>query len=140
MSINAYTEDAHGFVFWTRMRTLADSFFKRADHLKNSCDRPTTVVQQAPKPHPWAATGQRRGGQGTTNNVCLGDPRVSLCVPFIRADQGLLWGSSTMVGFKTEENENVLRIFYRGGRDIEQRIKLPPVSTLMESLQTRGVL
>ena len=37
MSINACTED--GFVFRTRMRTLADSFFKRADHLKNSCDR-----------------------------------------------------------------------------------------------------
>ena len=28
-----------------------------------------------------------------TNNVCLGDLRVSHCVPLIRADQGLLWGS-----------------------------------------------
>ena len=42
----------------------------------------------------WAgATGQRRGGHRSTNNVC-GDLRVSHSVPFIRADQGLLWGSS----------------------------------------------
>ena len=33
---------------------------------------------------------------------------VPLCVPFIRADQELLWGSS---GLQKRENENVLRIY-----------------------------
>ena len=39
----------------------------------------------------------RHGGANKgwpTNNVCLGDLRVSLCAPLIRADQGPLCGSS----------------------------------------------
>ena len=42
------------------------------------------------------------------NNVCLGDLRVFHCVSFIRADQGLLGAA---LGFKTEENKKVLRIY-----------------------------
>ena len=41
--------------------------------------------------------------------MCMGDLRVSHCVPFIRADQGLLWGSSALQNRGERESFTDLR-------------------------------
>ena len=60
---------------------------------------------------PGQPTGGHRGAKGwSTNNVCIGDLRVSHCVPFIWADQGLLWGSSGLQNRGERERFTDLRI------------------------------
>ena len=69
----------------------------------------------------------------STNNVCLGDLRVSHCDPFIRADQGLLWGSARLQnrgerGFSFYGFEGAFDLQGGGATHAKPRIKLPPAS------------
>ena len=61
-----------------------------------------------------ATSGWRLGGaeaRGVVNQyVCLGDLRVSQCVPLTRADQGLLWGSSGLQNRRERDFPTDLRI------------------------------
>ena len=55
-----------------------------------------------------AATGEWKGW--STNNVCMGGLRVSHCVPFIWAAQGLLWGSPGLQNRGEQDSSTDLRI------------------------------
>ena len=70
--------------------------------------------------------GSRGGAEGwSINHACLGDLRVSHCVPFIRADQELLWGSSGLQNRGEREGFTDLRGNREegGGVDADLRIK-----------------
>ena len=56
----------------------------------------------------WVAPRRSRGV--VNQYVCLGDLRVSQCVPLIRADQGLLWGISGLQNRGERERFTDLRI------------------------------
>ena len=64
------------------------------------------TLHTSPGQYARAATGEWKGW--STNNVCMGGLRVSHCVPFIWAAQGLLWGSP---GLQNRGEQDLLRIY-----------------------------